>query len=83
MKTYLQVFINYKQNNKINILLIAKFAYNNVKTTSISHIHFKLNYNYHFHISYKENLNSLSKSKSTIKSLAKLRELIIIYKKSL
>lgn len=46
MEAYLQVFINFKQNNKAKLLLMAKFAYNNTKYASINHTLFKFNCGY-------------------------------------
>lgn len=63
MKIYLIVFVNYKQNNQIKPLLIAKFAYNNTKNTNTGYISFKFNYNYYLYISYKIDINFYSKQK--------------------
>ena len=43
MEVYLQAFVNFKQNDWVMLLLIAKFAYNNAKITSTRHTIFKLN----------------------------------------
>ena len=83
VEVYLQVFVNFKQNNWARLLLIAKFAYNNTKNTSISHTSFKLNYDYYLWMLYKEDIDSRSKSKSTDKLLVKLRKLIIICQENL
>lgn len=62
---------------------MAKFFYNNAKNAKSGHILFELNYSYHSWISYKENVNLYFKLKSANKLSAKLRELIIVWAKSL
>ena len=79
MKAYLQALINFKQNNWIRLLQMAKFTYNNTKNASTSYILFKLNCSYYLRISYEEEVSSCSKFKSIDKLSAKLRELMIIY----
>ena len=32
IKTYLRCYINYKQDNQVNLLLLAQFAYNSVES---------------------------------------------------
>ena len=61
---------------------MAKFAYNNIKNASSSHIFFKLNYKYHPQISYKEDVDPRSKSKLENELLAELKELIIVCKEN-
>ena len=61
---------------------MAKFVYNNAKNASTGHIYFKLNCSYHFWILYKNKITFYFKSKSANKLLAKLRELIIIYREN-
>ena len=72
MEVYLQVFINFEQNNWIQLLLIAKFANNNAKNISISYIPFKLNCEYYSYIFYKKDLDLQSKSKIAKKLFFKL-----------
>ena len=57
METYLQVFVNFKQENWARLLLITEFAYNNTKNASTGHTPFKLNYGYHVQILYKKEVN--------------------------
>ena len=47
MEAYLQVFVNFKQNDWAKLLSMVKFAYNNAKNASTGHTPFKLNYGYH------------------------------------
>ena len=47
MEVYLQVFVNFEQNNWAKLLLMAEFVYNNVKNISTGYTPFKLNYGYH------------------------------------
>lgn len=63
MKGYVQVFVNFAQNNKARLFLMAEFAYNNGKNASTSHRLFELNYKYHLYVLYKENVNPYTKSK--------------------
>ena len=51
---YLQVSINFKENNLTKILPIARFIYNNAKNTSTKFIYFKLNYKYLSSILFKK-----------------------------
>ena len=63
MKAYLLVFVNFKQNNWAKLLLIVKFAYNNAKNASTSHMPFELNYGYYFLFSFKKDNNPYLQSK--------------------
>ena len=78
MEAYLQVFVNFKQNNWALFLFIAKFVYNNVKNASISHISFELNYGYHPCVSYEKNLDYYSKLEIAQKLSFKLQNLMAI-----
>ena len=57
IEAYLNVFVNFKQNNWPRLLSMAKFAYNNAKNASTSHTLFELNCGYHFCVSFNENIN--------------------------
>ena len=57
---------------------MAEFAYNNAKNDSIGHTPFELNRGYYPRMLYKKKVDSSSKSKSTDKLSAELRELIIV-----
>ena len=83
IEAYLQVFVNFEQNNLGKLLPIVKFAYNNAKNACTGPISFELNYSYHLQISYKENINLRSKSKSINKLSVKLKEVMIICWKNL
>ena len=76
IEMYLGAFINWKQDDWVRLLPIAKFAYNNAKNASTGHILFKLNCGYHPRVSFKEDVNPHSKSRSANKLVRKLRELI-------
>ena len=58
---------------------MTEFVYNNAKNPSTGHTLFKLNCGYHPQILYEEEVDSRSKSKSTDKLSAELRELMIVY----
>ena len=62
---------------------MAKFAYNNAKNASTSHILFKLNCGYHFRVSFGEDVDLRSKSRSANKLAGELRELIEFYYQNL
>ena len=47
----------------MQFLLMAKFAYNNAKNTSIGHMLFELYCGYYLLVFYKKDLNSPSQSK--------------------
>lgn len=48
MKAYLQVFINFKQNDWARLLSMAKFPYNNTNIANTYYIPFKFNCGYYF-----------------------------------
>ena len=54
MEAYLQLFINFEQNDQAKLLLIAEFTYKNTKNASIGQMLFQLNCGYHSWMSYKE-----------------------------
>ena len=83
MEAYLRTFVNFKQNDWIRFLPMAKFAYNKAKNVSTGHTPFELNCGYHPQMSYKEEVDSRSKSKSADRLSAELRELIIVCQKNL
>ena len=81
IETYLQAFVNFKQNDWAKLLPIAKFTYNNTKNINTSHTPFELNYSYYFQILYKEEINPLLNFKTANKLLVELNKLIIMYYK--
>ena len=83
MEAYLQVFVNFEQNDWARLLPMAEFVYNNAKNASTGHTPFKLNCGYHPRMSYKENVNSRSQSKLADKLSAELRKLMIVCQKNL
>ncbi len=62
---------------------MAKFAYNNAKNASTSHMHFKLNCRFHLQASYKEDVDPRSQSKSADELATKLRKLIAVCRENL
>ena len=54
IEVYLGVFINFKQNDWIQLLFMAEFAYNNAKNASISYTLFKPNCWYYSCIFFKK-----------------------------
>ena len=84
MKTYLQAFVNFKQNNWANLLPMAEFAYNNAKNASTGYTLFELNCGYHPRVFYEkeEILDPCSKSKTTEKLSSELWELMIVFQQN-
>ena len=78
MEAYLQVFINFKQNDWGKLLPMAEFACNNTKNASTGHTPFELNCDYHPRISYEKDVDPRSQSESTDKLSMELRKLIIV-----
>ena len=85
MEAYLQIFVNFEQNNWARLLLIAEFAYNNAKNASTGYTLFEFNCGYHLHVSYKkeEILNLRSKSKTAEELSSELQELMIVCQQNL
>ena len=80
IEAYFWAFVNFEQNNLVWLLPIAKFAYNNVKNTSIGYTPFKLNCRYCFYVFYKKEkiFNPRSKLKTAEKLFFEFQELMII-----
>ena len=76
MKAYFWVFINFKQNDWARLLLMAEFAYNNVKNASTGYTPLELNCGYYPRVSYKEDLDPRSQSKTAEELSSKLQNLI-------
>lgn len=72
IEVYLQVLVNYKQNNWAKLLLIAKFIYNNAKNLSSGYTLFELYYSYYPYVIFDEDINLQYKSKPAKKLSAKL-----------
>ncbi len=83
IKAYLRTLINFDKDNWAKLLLMAKFAYNNIKNTSISHTFFKFNCDFHPQISYKKDVDPHSWSKSVDKLANEPKKLITICRKNL
>lgn len=64
-------------------MLIAKFAYNNIKNISTSYTLFKLNFGIYFWVSYKKNINPQFKFKVVDKLATELKKLSAVYRKNL
>lgn len=61
---------------------MVKFAYNNVKNTSINYIFFELNFGYYLGIFYKKDVNSYFKYKSANNLANNLIKYMIVYYKN-
>ena len=82
IKAYLQAFINFEQNKKAILLLIAEFRYNIIKNTNIRYKVLKLNYIYYPYILFEIDINLYFRFKLVSKIINKLKELIVVYQKS-
>ena len=82
MKAYLQVFVNFKQNNWAKLLPMATFAYNNAKNANTNHIPFELNCGYHHYVSFEKDTNLRSWLKTADKLSTKLQKLMIVCQKN-
>ena len=51
---YLEIFVNFEQNNWVWLLPMAEFAYNNAKNANISYTLFELNCRYYPRVFYKK-----------------------------
>ncbi len=76
MEAYLRVFVNWEQDNGVNLLPMPEFAYNNAKNASTGHTPFKLNCGYHPKVSFEEDVDPRSRSRSANKLAKELRELM-------
>ena len=47
MEAYLCIFVNWKQNNWVQLLLIVEFAYNNSKNANMDYTPFEFYCGYH------------------------------------
>ena len=83
MEAYLQVFVNFEQNDWAQLLPMAEFAYNNAKNATTGFTSFELNCGYHPWVSYKEDLDPCSKSRTEEELFFKLRELMTICQQNL
>lgn len=83
MEAYLRAFINIKQNNWVRLLLMAEFAYNNVKNMITDPIYFKFNCSYYPHVFFEDKINFCSKSRSADKLAKKLKNLRVICQQNL
>lgn len=83
MKTYPHIFVNYEQNDETRVPLMAEFVYKNTKNIHTDHTPFELYCGYHLHVFYEEDINPRWRSRAIDKRAAKLRKLMIVYKKNL
>ena len=72
IEAYLQAFVNFKQNNLAQFLLIAEFPYNNAKNISTGYTAFEFNCGYHSRVFYEEDLDPYSKSMTAEELFSKL-----------
>ena len=83
IKAYLQIFVNFKQNNWARFFLMVVFAYNIAKNANTSYILFELNCRYYPGISFEKDLDPRSKSKTIKELFSKLQKLMVICQQNL
>lgn len=83
LEQYLWAFINFQQDNWVQWLRKAKFAYNNTIHSSTKMTLFFALLGYHPRMSYKHNINKCSASKSANSNIARYRETLAFLKKKL
>lgn len=83
IKTYLHIFVKWKQNNGTRLLPIAKFVYNNAENVTISHTMFGLNYGYHSCVLFSDKVTPYLKSYFVRELIKELRKLILICQQNL
>ena len=79
MKAYFCAFINWEQNNWVQLLLMTEFAYNNFKNTNMDHTPFELNCGYHLCISFEDKYNTYSRSSSAKRLAMQLKKLMNVH----
>ena len=72
MEVYLQIFDNFKQNDWVQLFLIAEFTYNNAENANTGYTPFELNCRYHLCVSYEKDLDLCLISKTAKKLSSKL-----------
>lgn len=63
IENYFRAFVNYKQDNYALLLLMAEFAFNNLKNANTSHMFFELNYSYRTSTSDEQDVDPCFQSK--------------------
>lgn len=76
MEAYLRSFVSFEQDNWVQYLPMAEFAYNNAKHSSTRFTPFELNYGYHPRVSYEDELDPRSRSKVAGAEVLELKELL-------
>ena len=72
VKTYLHHYVNQKQNNWIQLLLMAQYAYNNTRNKIIKITSFFVNYKYHSKI-WRQSQTYLIKSQQIMINVTELK----------
>lgn len=74
--------VNFKQNDWVKLLLIAKLAYNNAKNDSTNQTLCELNCDYYLIVFHEKIVDLNFHSKATDELSVKLIDLIFVYKKN-
>ena len=83
MKQFLRAFVNFEQNDWIELLPMTEFAYNNSKHASTDFSPFEIMLEYSPRMSFEKTWNKKAKSKSAKKHAEHLAELLRILKDNL
>lgn len=83
MEAYLRSYVSFKQDDWVQYLPLAEFAYNNAKHSSTKFTPFELNCGYHPRVSYDDELDPRSRSKAAGVEAKVLKELLTECKKNL
>ena len=83
MKQYLRAYINFEQNDWIQLLFMIEFAYNNAINVFTSMILFETNQNYHFRMFFENNQNLKVKSKFAKNNVKHLQKLLNVFRANL
>ena len=83
LEAYLRSFVSFEQDNWVQYLPMAEFAFNNSKHSSTGLTPFELNCGYHPRMSYEDELEPRSRSRAAGAEVAELKELMDLCKANL
>ena len=83
LEQYLRAFINFQEDNWVQWLRKAKFAYNNAIHSSTRMTPFFALLGYHPRMSYEHDINKCSANESANSNIARYRETLAFLKKKL
>ena len=83
LEAYLRSFVSFEQDNWVQYLPMAEFAFNNSKHSSTGLTPFELNCGYHPRMGYEDELDPRSRSRAAGAEVAELKELMDLCKANL